>query len=85
VEGAPSAPSKPMRQRLNMRVDVLFPGSDPDDVAEFFWESFSDTGTQQRIFGSKGVEATLMTDDMPSKCRDMQDVMMWLVGNGMNV
>jgi len=42
-------------------------GIDATAVSEFFWNSFSDSGTHLRLFGVKGVEVTPLTDDMPDK------------------
>lgn len=61
-----SATGKP-RQRLNVRVDVLFPGMDAVQIADFFWNSFSDTGMQQKLYKVKGIELTQLADDMPDK------------------
>lgn len=55
------------RQRLNVRVDVLFPGIDAETVSDLFFDSFNDTKTHSRLFGVKGIEVTQMTDDMPDK------------------
>jgi hypothetical protein len=43
----PNAISGKVRQRLNVRVDVLFPGLDANLVSDFFWNSFSNTNMQQ--------------------------------------
>lgn len=64
--GPDATPEKP-RRRLNVRVDVLFPGIDAASLSEFFWESFSNTATQQRLYSIRGVEITPLTDDMPDK------------------
>mmetsp|Transcript_10129 Transcript_10129/g.32196 ORF Transcript_10129/g.32196 Transcript_10129/m.32196 type:complete len:419 (-) Transcript_10129:440-1696(-) len=63
--GLGDAPAKKQRRRLNVRVDVLFPGIDAASLSDFFWESFSNTATQQRLYSIKGVEVTQLTDDMP--------------------
>jgi len=55
------------RRRLNVRVDVLFPGIDAASLSDFFWESFSSTATHQRLYDTKGVEVTQLADDMPDK------------------
>jgi hypothetical protein len=60
-------PPKAPRQRLNIRVDVLFPGMDAVQVAEFFWNSFSDTSMHHRLYQVKGIELTQLADDMPDK------------------
>jgi hypothetical protein len=76
-EGAPGSdsaaaassgqPGKGPRQRLNVRVDVLFPGMDAVQIAEFFWNSFSNTSMQSRLYKVKGIELTQLADDMPDK------------------
>mmetsp|Transcript_13010 Transcript_13010/g.21068 ORF Transcript_13010/g.21068 Transcript_13010/m.21068 type:complete len:452 (-) Transcript_13010:52-1407(-) len=55
------------RRRLNVRVDVVFPGIDAASLSDFFWDSFSNTATQQRLYSVKGMEVTQLTDDMPDK------------------
>jgi hypothetical protein len=69
--GSPSATGsnggKGPRQRLNVRVDVLFPGMDAVQIAEFFWNSFSNTSMQSRLYKVKGIELTQLADDMPDK------------------
>ena len=65
--GNGSAADKRPRERLNVRVDVLFPGLDSSQIAEFFWTSFSDTTVQQRLYRVKGIELTQLADDMPDK------------------
>ncbi|GBG26728.1 Hypothetical Protein FCC1311_029492 [Hondaea fermentalgiana] len=65
--GGPSTPGEKPRRRLNVRVDVLFPGIDAASLSEFFWESFSNTATTQRLYSVRGVEITPLTDDMPDK------------------
>ena len=62
---AANKPGTKPRRRLNLRVDVLFPGIDAASLSDFFWESFSNTATQQRLYNVKGVEVTQLTDDMP--------------------
>jgi hypothetical protein len=63
--GAGEPGGRPARRRLNLRVDVLFPGIDAASLSDFFWDSFSNSATQQRLYNVKGVEVTQLTDDMP--------------------
>jgi len=66
-KAADGAEAKGPRQRLNVRVDVLFPGMDAVQIAEFFWNSFSNTSMQSRLYKVKGIELTQLADDMPDK------------------
>lgn len=55
------------RQRLNVRVDLTFPGFQSSSVSDFMWNSFSNTDIQQRLYRVNNIELTQLADDMPDK------------------
>jgi len=55
------------RQRLNVRIDVSFPGFGADSVADFVWNSLSNTDMQQRLYRVNNLELTQLADDMPDE------------------
>uniref|UniRef100_A0A7S2RHX7 BZIP domain-containing protein n=1 Tax=Mucochytrium quahogii TaxID=96639 RepID=A0A7S2RHX7_9STRA len=57
----------PRKQRLNVRVDLTFPGFESSSVADFMWNSFSNTDIQQRLYRVQNIELTQLADDMPDK------------------
>ena len=56
-----------VRQRLNIRIDMVYPGMDASHVSDFLWDSFSKTSVHQRLYDAKGIELTQLADDMPDK------------------
>mmetsp|Transcript_17300 Transcript_17300/g.20803 ORF Transcript_17300/g.20803 Transcript_17300/m.20803 type:complete len:481 (-) Transcript_17300:89-1531(-) len=63
----PSMSNSKVRQRLNVRIDLTYPGLDTATVSDFLWSSMSDTSVQQRLYNIKGIELTQLADDMPDK------------------
>mmetsp|Transcript_7895 Transcript_7895/g.10312 ORF Transcript_7895/g.10312 Transcript_7895/m.10312 type:complete len:482 (+) Transcript_7895:404-1849(+) len=63
----PSLSSSKVRQRLNVRIDITYPGLDCSAVSDFLWNTMSDTSVQSRLYNIKGIELTQLADDMPDK------------------
>mmetsp|Transcript_646 Transcript_646/g.1599 ORF Transcript_646/g.1599 Transcript_646/m.1599 type:complete len:639 (-) Transcript_646:184-2100(-) len=55
----------PARQRLNVRVDITFPGLPASTVAEFVWNSMSNPDIQRRLYRVNNIELAQLADDMP--------------------
>jgi hypothetical protein len=55
------------KRRLNVRVDVTFPGFQASSVSDFMWSSFSSADIQQRLYRVSNIELTQLADDMPDK------------------
>lgn len=68
-QGADGKPK--MKQRLNVRVDLLFPGLDCLIVQDFLWNSFSNTDMQRecvRPSSSSSVGPPHPTPPLPAGC-----------------
>ncbi|GBG26336.1 Hypothetical Protein FCC1311_025572 [Hondaea fermentalgiana] len=58
-------PGTAARQRLNVRVDITFPGLQAATVAEFMWNSMSNPDIQRRLYRVNNIELAQLADDMP--------------------
>eukprot|EP00514_Thraustochytrium_sp_LLF1b_P008033 CAMPEP_0184535890 /NCGR_PEP_ID=MMETSP0198_2-20121128/16132_1 /TAXON_ID=1112570 /ORGANISM="Thraustochytrium sp., Strain LLF1b" /LENGTH=512 /DNA_ID=CAMNT_0026928965 /DNA_START=112 /DNA_END=1651 /DNA_ORIENTATION=+ len=62
------------RRRLNVRVDLSFPGTQSCTVSDFMWLSFSNTEVQRRLYQVENLEFTQLVDDAPDKDTKMMYV-----------